>query len=93
MRQIRQVPKLRTCVKFDKFQGDSPLEQTTSASTSPASQEVPLEAENPPEEEDDSCLPNDLVGAVRQSGEASASFVNSGGTRAVERASGTSFIH
>lgn len=33
-----------------------------------------------------SCLPNDLVGAVRQSGEASASFVNSGGTRAIVRA-------
>lgn len=42
------VSKLRTCVKFDKFQGDAPLEQTTSAS---ASQEVPLEAEE--EEEDD----------------------------------------
>lgn len=34
-----------------------------------------------------SCLPSDLVGAVRQSGEASASFVNSGGTRAIVRAS------
>ncbi|CAH8381953.1 unnamed protein product [Eruca vesicaria subsp. sativa] len=33
------------------------------------------------------CLPNDLVGAVRQSGETSASFVTSGGTRAVVRAS------
>ncbi|CAF2036149.1 hypothetical protein BRARA_I00463 [Brassica rapa] len=79
---VSPVSKLRTCAKFDKFQGDSPLEQTTSAS---ASQEVvPLEAEDPPEEEeDDSCLPNDLVGAVRQSGEASASFVNSGGTRAI----------
>ncbi|KAJ0253128.1 DUF1995 domain protein [Hirschfeldia incana] len=80
------ISKLRTCVKFEKFQGDSPLEQTTSASTSPASREVPLEAADPPEEEgeeDDDCLPNDLVGAVRQSGEASASFVNSGGTRAI----------
>ncbi|KAL0718096.1 hypothetical protein Bca4012_067418 [Brassica carinata] len=72
------ISKLRTFAKFDKFQGDSPLEQTTSASTSSASQEVSLL-----EEEDDSCLPNDLVGAVRQSGEASASFVNSGGTRAI----------
>lgn len=42
--------KLRTCAKFEKFQGDSPLEQTTSAS---ASQEVPLEAEDPPEEEEE----------------------------------------
>lgn len=31
--------RLRTCVKFDKFQGESPLEQTTSsASTSSVSQ-------------------------------------------------------
>ena len=44
------VSKLRTCAKFEKFQGDSPLEQTTSAS---ASQEVPLEAEDPPEEEEE----------------------------------------
>ncbi|ESQ32242.1 hypothetical protein EUTSA_v10004542mg [Eutrema salsugineum] len=76
--------RLRTCVKFEKFQGESPLEQTTSASTSSASQELPVEAQDQPEEEEeDSCLPNDLVGAVRQSGEASASFVNSGGTRAI----------
>ncbi|CAA7024702.1 unnamed protein product [Microthlaspi erraticum] len=77
--------RLRTCVKFEKFQGESPLEQTTSSSTSSASQELPLEAQDQPveDEEDDNCLPNDLVGAVRQSGEAGASFVNSGGTRAI----------
>ncbi|KAJ3683621.1 hypothetical protein LUZ60_013848 [Juncus effusus] len=34
-------------------------------------------------EEDDSCLPSDLIGAIRQSGEASASFLNSGGMRAI----------
>jgi|AraCvinosormetaG_1042628.scaffolds.fasta_scaffold00544_3 hypothetical protein len=34
-----------------------------------------------------SCLPNDLEGAVRQSGEAGAAFVNSGGNRAIVRAS------
>ncbi|KAL1214911.1 hypothetical protein V5N11_010237 [Cardamine amara subsp. amara] len=80
---VSTTSRLRTCVKFEKFQGEPPLEQTTSASTSSASQELPLEAQDQPEEEDDSCLPNDLVGAVRQSGEASASFVNSGGTRAI----------
>lgn len=30
-----------------------------------------------------SCLPSDLEGAVRQSGQASASFVSSGGMRAI----------
>ncbi|XP_006288099.2 uncharacterized protein LOC17882854 [Capsella rubella] len=73
--------RLRTCVKFEKFQGESPLEQTTSASTSSVSEELPLEAQDQPE--DDDCLPNDLEGAVRQSGEAGAAFVNSGGTRAI----------
>ncbi|KAG2609364.1 uncharacterized protein LOC120702593 [Panicum virgatum] len=34
-------------------------------------------------EEDDSCLPSDLEGAIRQSGKASADFVNSGGMRAI----------
>ncbi|KFK26500.1 hypothetical protein AALP_AA8G257400 [Arabis alpina] len=68
--------RLRTCVKFEKFQGESPLQQTTSSAS-------PLQVQDQPEEEGDNCLPNDLVGAVRQSGEASASFVNSGGTRAI----------
>ncbi|CAL9231772.1 unnamed protein product [Arabidopsis halleri] len=75
--------RLRTCVKFDKFQGDSPLEPTTSVSTSSVSQELPLEEEAQDQLEDDDCLPNDLEGAVRQSGEAGAAFVNSGGTRAI----------
>ncbi|KAG8391003.1 hypothetical protein BUALT_Bualt01G0142800 [Buddleja alternifolia] len=35
------------------------------------------------QDEDDSCLPSDLEGAVRQSGQASAEFVSSGGTRAI----------
>lgn len=30
-----------------------------------------------------SCLPSDLDGAVRQSGQAGAEFVSSGGTRAI----------
>ncbi|XP_010421597.1 PREDICTED: uncharacterized protein LOC104707044 [Camelina sativa] len=77
--------RLRTCVKIEKFQGESPLEQTTSASTSSVSKELPLEEpqDQPEEEDDDDCLPNDLEGAVRQSGEAGAAFVNSGGTRAI----------
>ncbi|EFH50623.1 hypothetical protein ARALYDRAFT_489571 [Arabidopsis lyrata subsp. lyrata] len=79
--------RIRTCVKFDKFQGDSPLEPTTSVSTSSVSQELPLEEEAQDQLEDDEfsnfCLPNDLEGAVRQSGEAGAAFVNSGGTRAI----------
>ena len=55
---VSPVSKLRTCAKFDKFQGDSPLEQTTSAS---ASQEVPLEAEDPQEEEEDDRFSNTLL--------------------------------
>ncbi|KAL0364797.1 UNVERIFIED_CONTAM: hypothetical protein Sangu_0577300 [Sesamum angustifolium] len=34
-------------------------------------------------EEDDSCLPSDLEGAVRQSGQSSAEFVSTGGMRAI----------
>lgn len=56
---VSPVSKLRTCAKFDMFQGDSPLEQTTSAS---ASQEVvPLEAEDPPEEEEDDRFSNTFL--------------------------------
>ncbi|XP_042062334.1 uncharacterized protein LOC121806383 [Salvia splendens] len=61
-----------TRAKFDKFQGDDGVEP----------------GEDPPqfqisEEEDDSCLPSDLEGAVRQSGQASAQFVSAGGLRAI----------
>ncbi|XP_073146953.1 uncharacterized protein [Henckelia pumila] len=42
-----------------------------------------IQEPNDAEEEDDSCLPSDLEGAVRQSGQASAEFVSSGGTRAL----------
>jgi hypothetical protein len=47
--------RLRTCVKFEKFQGDSPLEQNTSVSSSSSvSQELPLEeAQDQLEEEED----------------------------------------
>ncbi|XP_062084740.1 uncharacterized protein LOC133790916 [Humulus lupulus] len=68
----------RLRAKFDKFEGDPAqenLEDTTPSSTQSVQEEV--------EEEDDSCLPADLEGAVRQSSEASALFVSSGGTRAI----------
>ncbi|EEF49831.1 uncharacterized protein LOC8285563 [Ricinus communis] len=73
----------RTCsssrihAKFEKFQGESQdnleVEETTQL------QEQPVEDK----EEDDSCLPSDLEGAVRQSSEASALFVSSGGMKAI----------
>ncbi|KAA3472672.1 Ras-related protein Rab-41 [Gossypium australe] len=67
--------------KFEKFQGD-PSEPNVEdiIVSSLQTQEQTIEEE---EEEDDSCLPSDLEGAVRQSGEASALFVSSGGMRAI----------
>ncbi|GLT38282.1 hypothetical protein SLA2020_125400 [Shorea laevis] len=73
----------RTYAKFDKFQGDPSqpyLEEIASSSLEAKQQTVPEEEEL---EEDDSCLPSDLEGAVRQSGQASALFVSSGGMRAI----------
>ncbi|PRQ42175.1 hypothetical protein RchiOBHm_Chr3g0454751 [Rosa chinensis] len=67
----------RICAKFEKFQAEENLEETNMTSSL---QEVEEDGE---QEEDDSCLPSDLEGAVRQSGEASASFVSSGGLRAI----------
>ncbi|XP_043718818.1 uncharacterized protein LOC122666810 [Telopea speciosissima] len=69
---------LRTCAKFEKFQGDeSPGNPDSSAP-------LLLEDQKPAqEEEDDSCLPSDLDGAVRQSSQASALFLSSGGMRAI----------
>ncbi|KAH9689234.1 DUF1995 domain-containing protein [Citrus sinensis] len=69
----------RTYAKFDKFQGDN-LEETPN--TSPVeTQEQALQEEQ--QEEDDSCLPSDLEGAVRQSSQASSLFVSAGGMRAI----------
>ncbi|GFQ06953.1 hypothetical protein PHJA_002839400 [Phtheirospermum japonicum] len=73
------IPRLRfihkTLAKFDKFQGQ---------------QQDNLEEDDGPQqqfeeivEEDDSCLPSDLEGAVCQSGQATAEFVSSGGMRAI----------
>ncbi|KGN60911.1 uncharacterized protein LOC101209109 [Cucumis sativus] len=65
--------------KFEKFQGETPQDDVLEANPSLSlqqqlSQEV---------EEDDSCLPSDLEGAVRQSGESAGLFVSSGGSRAI----------
>ncbi|TQD79780.1 hypothetical protein C1H46_034643 [Malus baccata] len=72
----------RISAKFDKFQGGIPQEILQDATPPPPSLEAP-EEEDGEQEDDDSCLPSDLEGAVRQSGEASADFVSSGGMRAI----------
>lgn len=69
---------LRTYAKFDKFDGQSP--QGSPESVTLTRQESIEQEER---EEDDSCLPSDLEGAVRQSSEASATFVSSGGMRSI----------
>ncbi|XP_004230190.1 uncharacterized protein [Solanum lycopersicum] len=69
----KSVPSSRTHAKFDKFQGQENLEPDPQLQT----------VEEEDQEEDDSCLPSDLEGAVQQSGQAAASFVSSGGIRAI----------
>nr|GMD43723.1 adenylate kinase [Ipomoea batatas] len=73
----------RLQAKFEKFQGQENLEQDFTDPSSLDSQSQPSPEEEEAEEEDDSCLPNDLEGAVRQSGQAGATFVSSGGMRAI----------
>ncbi|XP_042490750.1 uncharacterized protein LOC122070615 isoform X2 [Macadamia integrifolia] len=75
----RARTNLRTCAKFEKFQGDE------SPGNPDGSVPLQLETQNSAqeEEEDDSCLPSDLEGAVRQSSKASALFLSSGGMRAI----------
>ncbi|CAO2836682.1 unnamed protein product [Amaranthus hypochondriacus] len=65
----------RTHAKFEKFEGseDSPVQL----------QQEDEQVFPQVKEEDDDCLPSDLVGAVRQSSQASASFVDAGGSRAI----------
>ncbi|KZV46007.1 hypothetical protein F511_16169 [Dorcoceras hygrometricum] len=63
----------RCQAKFEKFQENTRDED----------QQLMIQEPNDAEEEDDSCLPSDLEGAVLQSGQASAEFVSSGGTRAI----------
>ncbi|KAH6820138.1 DUF1995 domain protein [Perilla frutescens var. hirtella] len=65
-----------TRAKFDKFEGQDIIEPVDDP------QQL-LFQQYEEEEEDDSCLPSDLEGAVRQSGQASAEFVSSGGARAI----------
>ncbi|KAI6684881.1 hypothetical protein NL676_030794 [Syzygium grande] len=68
--------------KFEKFQGEEVGDDVeVGVLNSPESQEEGVILEG--DDEDDSCLPSDLEGAVRQSSEASASFLSSGGTRAI----------
>ncbi|KAK5786428.1 uncharacterized protein LOC108470700 [Gossypium arboreum] len=70
----------KTYAKFEKFQGDpSEADVEDIIVSSLQTQEQTIEEE----EDDDSCLPSGLEGAVRQSGEASALFVSSGGMRAI----------
>ncbi|XP_028793812.1 uncharacterized protein LOC114749486 isoform X2 [Neltuma alba] len=64
----------RIRAKFEKFQGEPPQDSLREVETSSSLENF---------EEDDSCLPPDLEGAVRQSSEATAVFVSSGGMRAI----------
>ncbi|XP_047318578.1 uncharacterized protein LOC124921915 [Impatiens glandulifera] len=73
----RAQPNLQCHSKFDKFKGE-PSQEYLVEDTERLDQ---LSSEV--DEEDDSCLPSDLEGAVRQSGISSASFVSSGGMRAI----------
>ncbi|XP_027365230.1 uncharacterized protein LOC113872133 isoform X1 [Abrus precatorius] len=67
----------RVFAKFEKFQSEPSQEAEPSFSLENTENSVE------DDEEDDSCLPSDLEGAVRQSSEAAASFIISGGMRAI----------
>ncbi|KAK7344234.1 hypothetical protein VNO77_13611 [Canavalia gladiata] len=67
----------RVFAKFEKFQNEP--SQAADPSFSLENTETFVQEK----EEDDSCLPSDLEGAVRQSSVAAASFVSSGGMRAM----------
>ncbi|KAF7093535.1 hypothetical protein CFC21_095941 [Triticum aestivum] len=60
--------------KFDAAEAPTEAEPATSEADGAVEQAV---------QEDDSCLPSDLQGAIWQSGKASADFVNSGGMRGI----------
>ncbi|KAK7277931.1 hypothetical protein RJT34_22951 [Clitoria ternatea] len=64
--------------KFEKFQSESFQEADPSPSLEYTEATSVEDAE-----EDDSCLPSDLEGAVQQSSEAAALFLSSGGMRAM----------
>lgn len=67
----------RILAKFEKFEGDDASQDNLEEAM------VLQEQAQTVQEEDDSCLPSDLEGAVRQSSQASALFVSSGGMRAI----------
>eukprot|EP00262_Sarcandra_glabra_P011168 TRINITY_DN268_c0_g2_i2.p1 TRINITY_DN268_c0_g2~~TRINITY_DN268_c0_g2_i2.p1 ORF type:complete len:311 (+),score=43.15 TRINITY_DN268_c0_g2_i2:22-933(+) len=69
---------LRTCAKFDKFEGIT-QENVDGEGTST----IMTQEEEEEEEDEDSDLPSDMEDAVRQSSRASALFVSSGGMRAI----------
>ncbi|KAK7391995.1 hypothetical protein VNO78_20421 [Psophocarpus tetragonolobus] len=71
----------RVFAKFEKFQTQPSHSQEPDPHPLPSLQES-TETSLEDDEEDDSCLPSDLEGAVRQSSEAAALFVSSGGMRA-----------
>ncbi|CAI9769003.1 unnamed protein product [Fraxinus pennsylvanica] len=76
----KAISSSRTHAKFEKFQGqENPEEFTELSSLDPE----PIQEDEEREEEDDSCLPSNLEGAVQQSGLATADFVSSGGMRAI----------
>ncbi|KAK9291996.1 hypothetical protein L1049_019948 [Liquidambar formosana] len=81
----------RTCAKFEKFQGEPPQDNLEDITASPSlgsqlqQQQTVREEEEEEEEEDDRLGKYHLWmdGAVRQSSQAAALFVSSGGTRAI----------
>ncbi|XP_062228032.1 uncharacterized protein LOC133926233 [Phragmites australis] len=75
--RLRRAPAPCTA-KFGKFDASDAPAEAEEAEVATAGDGAAQQAE-----EDDSCLPSDLEGAIRQSGKASADFVNSGGLRAI----------
>ncbi|KAL0904020.1 hypothetical protein M5K25_026089 [Dendrobium thyrsiflorum] len=63
--------------KFEKFDADNAQPPTPVATTDEVAAELRQELD------EDSDLPSDLEGAIRQSGQASAAFITSGGMRAM----------
>ncbi|KAJ8751971.1 hypothetical protein K2173_000717 [Erythroxylum novogranatense] len=74
--QDRTFTSSRIFAKFEKFQGDPPQDSPEYATSQ-------FQTQQQTSPEDDSCLPSDLEGAVRQSSESSGLFVSSGGMRAI----------
>ncbi|RWR95632.1 hypothetical protein CKAN_02498500 [Cinnamomum micranthum f. kanehirae] len=80
--QRAPAANMRTCSKFERFEGsDSSLGDETIQKQPELV--TPQQQQQLQQEDDDSDLPSDLEGAVRQSSVASASFVSSGGMRAI----------